>query len=47
VLADILNRYQSGLGYFAIFACYAVLFVLSTVSLRGVRSGKPGATHLL
>jgi MFS family permease len=38
VLADILNRYQPGLGYFAIFACYAVLFVLSTVSLRGVRS---------
>lgn len=40
VVADILNRYQPGLGYFAIFACYAVLFVLSTVSLRGVRSGR-------
>jgi len=38
VVADVLNRYQPGLGYFAIFACYAVLFVLSTVSLRGVRS---------
>ncbi|MGA9349330.1 MAG: MFS transporter [Anaerolineae bacterium] len=40
VLADILNRYQPGLGYFVIFACYAVLFVLSTVSLLGVRSGR-------
>jgi MFS family permease len=36
-MADFLNRYQAGLGYFAIFACYAVLFVLSVASLRGVR----------
>ena len=39
-IADFLNRYRPGLGYFAIFACYAVLFVLSTVSLVGVRALK-------
>jgi MFS family permease len=36
-VADYLNGYQPGLGYFAIFAAYAILFVLSTVSLRWVR----------
>lgn len=42
-LADYLNGYRSGLGYFAIFACYGVLFLLSTISLRGIRPQKrPG-----
>jgi MFS family permease len=36
-MADFLDGYQPGLGYFAIFACYGVLFLLSTVSLLGVR----------
>jgi len=36
-LADYLNGYRPGLGYFAVFVCYGVLFVLSTVSLRWVR----------
>jgi len=39
-LADYLNRYRPGLGYFAIFACYGLLFALSTISLRAVRSQK-------
>jgi MFS family permease len=34
---DYLNIYRPGLGYFAIFASYAVLFALSAVSLLGVR----------
>ncbi len=37
-LADTLNRVTPGLGYAAIFACYGVLFVLSTVSLRWVKT---------
>jgi MFS family permease len=41
-MADALNRYRPGLGYFAIFACYAVLFVLSAVSLLGVRGVRHG-----
>lgn len=41
LMADFLDGYQPGLGYFAIFACYGVLFVLSTVSLLGVRQ-QPG-----
>jgi MFS family permease len=36
-LADYLNSYRPGLGYFGIFACYGVLFILSTVSLRWVQ----------
>jgi MFS family permease len=32
-VADLLNMYKPGLGYFAIFACYAVLFLLSTLAL--------------
>ncbi len=36
-LADYLNNYRAGLGYFAIFACYGVLFLLSSVTLVGVR----------
>jgi MFS family permease len=38
LIADYLNAYRPGLGYFAIFASYAVLFALSTVSLIGVRT---------
>jgi MFS family permease len=34
---DNLNRYQPGLGYFAIFSGYCILFILSTVSLRWVK----------
>jgi MFS family permease len=36
-IADYLNSYLPGLGYFAIFASYAVLFALSAVSLRWVQ----------
>jgi MFS family permease len=36
-VADYLNFRTPGLGYFAIFAAYAVLFVLSTASLKFVR----------
>ncbi len=36
-VADLLNMYKPGLGYFAIFACYAVLFLLSTLVLVRVR----------
>lgn len=38
-VADYLNGYLPGLGYFVIFAGYAGLFLLSTVSMRWV--GKP------
>jgi len=37
LVADMINRYYMGLGYFAIFAAYAVLFGLSTVTLLGMR----------
>ena len=37
LIADALNARLPGLGYFAIFAAYAVLFLLSAVSLRGIR----------
>ena len=33
-MADWINKYQPGLGYFVIFGCYFFLFVLSTLSLR-------------
>jgi MFS family permease len=36
-IADYLNAYVPGLGYFAIFACYAILFALSIASLAGIR----------
>lgn len=36
-VADYLNAIQPGLGYFAVFAAYAMLFGLSVVSLIGVR----------
>lgn len=37
LIADYLNGYRPGLGYFSIFASYAILFALSAVSLLGVR----------
>jgi MFS family permease len=37
VIADNLNASYSGLGYFAIFASYAVMFLLSNALLLGVR----------
>jgi energy-converting hydrogenase Eha subunit E len=39
-VADYLNLGTPGLGYFAIFAAYAVLFALSTVSLQFVHVKK-------
>ncbi len=39
-VADYLNQHIAGLGYFVIFAGYAVLFALSAVSLRFIRTGK-------
>jgi hypothetical protein len=35
-MADFLNNYRPGLGYWVIFASYGILFLLSTVSLLGV-----------
>ena len=40
LIADYLNGFHPGLGYFSIYASYAVLFALSTVSLMGVRKVK-------
>ena len=37
LVADAINGYFMGYGYFAIFAAYALLFALSSVLLRGVR----------
>jgi MFS family permease len=36
-IADYLNAYSSGLGYFAIFASYAFLFIMSSISLIWVK----------
>jgi MFS family permease len=36
-MADMLNGYLPGLGYFSIFAAYALLFALSVVSLKWVK----------
>ncbi|HEY5268944.1 MAG TPA: MFS transporter [Anaerolineales bacterium] len=37
LVADYINHYYMGLGYFAVFAAYAVLFALSAVTLLGMR----------
>ncbi len=37
LIADYIDGYQPGLGHFVLFAGYGVLFVLSAVSLLGVR----------
>jgi MFS family permease len=39
-VADYLNGFRPGMGYFAIFAAYALLFFLSTASLLGIRKAK-------
>jgi hypothetical protein len=40
LVADAINHYYMGLGYFAVFAAYALLFALSTVTLVGMRESK-------
>jgi MFS family permease len=40
LVADYINHYYMGLGYFAVFAAYAVLFALSAVTLLGMREAK-------
>jgi MFS family permease len=46
-IADRLNAILPGLGYFILFICYGILFLLSTASLRGIQrapsSGKAAA----
>jgi MFS family permease len=37
LVADAINHYYLGLGYFAVFAAYAMLFAMSTVALRWVK----------
>lgn len=37
-LVDYLNGFLPGMGYFAIFACFGIFFVLSAVSLRRVKA---------
>jgi len=45
-IADWLNARFPGLGYFVIFAGYALLFLLSVASMRGVKGGLGGSeTH--
>ncbi|MBE0697663.1 MAG: MFS transporter, partial [Anaerolineaceae bacterium] len=39
-LADSLNNLSPGLGYFILFLSYGILFLLSTLSLRGIPSPK-------
>jgi MFS family permease len=38
LVADAINHFSDGQGYFAIFAAYAVLFALSAVTLLGMRA---------
>ena len=40
LVADYINHFYMGLGYFAVFAAYAVLFALSAVCLLGVKTDK-------
>jgi MFS family permease len=40
LVADYINHYYMGLGYFAVFAAYAVLFALSAVTLLGMREDR-------
>ncbi len=39
-VADNVNNIIPGMGYFILFGCYGVLFLLSTLSLRGIPAGK-------
>ena len=40
LVADTINHYYMGMGYFAVFAAYAALFALSSVTLLGMRAVK-------
>jgi MFS family permease len=42
-MADVISGVRPGLGYFAIFGAYAVLFLLSTLSLARVRRPAGGS----
>jgi MFS family permease len=44
-VADYLNGYTQGLGYFVVFAAYGILFLLSALSLRGVRARTAGSAE--
>jgi MFS family permease len=44
-VADYLNSYRPGLGYFAIFAGYGLLFLLSTFTLKWVRFNPVGTGY--
>ncbi len=37
LIADYLNAYKAGLGYFVIFTCFGILFFLSIFCLRGIQ----------
>ncbi|WP_298003846.1 PucC family protein, partial [Anaerolinea sp.] len=43
-IADWINRIQPGMGYFVIFGAYALLLILSVVTLRWVQS-KPSSSE--
>jgi MFS family permease len=43
-VADSLNSLSPGLGYFVLFGCYGVLFLLSTASLAGIRGAEGVST---
>jgi hypothetical protein len=43
LVADGINHYYNGLGYFAIFAAYAILFALSSVALLWVKESAKAA----
>ena len=36
-MADYLEKIRPGLGYFTLFAGYGIIFILSTISLRGIK----------
>jgi hypothetical protein len=36
-MADYLDRFVPGLGYFIVFGCYGILFLLSIISLKRVK----------
>jgi MFS family permease len=40
LVADAINHYFMGLGYFAVFAAYALLFGMSSLTLLGFRDGE-------
>jgi MFS family permease len=39
-VADYVNGIIPGMGYFILFGCYGVLFLLSTLSLKGIPAGE-------